>query len=119
MNTKSVMKISLYFAQSLIMEKSPVCRVIRHPWNGKRSRKASVGGSRKSPVLTREGGKDLGHLLLNTAETSHVYTDTKILNRLTGEYHIIANETTYDWLITTSNSNKKRVYATIRSSISW
>lgn len=100
------MKISLYFAQSLIMEKSPVCRVIQHPWNGKRSWKALVKTSRRSPRLTREGEKDLIYLLLKTAETLHFYTDTKILDRLTGEYHIIAKETTYDQLITSLTLTK-------------
>lgn len=94
------MKISLYFAQSLIMEKSPDCGVIQHSWQRTRSRKALLRTSRMSPRLTREEGEDLVCLLLKTAKMLGVYTDTIVLNRLTGEYRIIAKETAYDQLIT-------------------
>lgn len=53
-----------------------------------------------SPRLTREEGEDLVCLLLKTAKMLGVYTDTIVLNRLTGEYRIIAKETAYDQLIT-------------------
>lgn len=55
-----------------------------------------VDASGGSPRLAGGGERDLIDRLLKTAETVHVYTEAKILNRLTGEYHIIAKETTYD-----------------------
>lgn len=75
--------------------------------------------SKQAPRPTREGGNNLISLPWQTAETLHVYIDTKILNRLTGEYRVIAKEVTYDQLITSLTLNKKSFHATVLSSISW
>lgn len=75
--------------------------------------------SKQAPRPTREGGNNLISLPWQTTETLHVYIDTKILNRLTGEYRVIAKEVTYDQLITSLTLNKKSFHATVLSSISW
>lgn len=90
------MKISLYFAPSLIMEKSPACRVLWHPWHGKRSRKASVKTSHRSPGE----GKEPRPSTVENREMLDVDTDTEIFNWSTGEYQVIAEGTTSDQLIT-------------------
>lgn len=91
-----MMKISLYFAPSLIMEKSPACRVLQHPWHDKHSWKASVQTSHRSPGE----GKDPHPSPVENREMLDVDTDTKNFNWLPGEYHVIAEETTSDQLIT-------------------
>lgn len=91
-----MMKISLYFAPSLIMEKSPACRVLQHLWHDKHSWKASAKTSHRSPGE----GKEPHSSTVENREMLDVDTDTKNFNWLTGEYHVIAEETTSDPLIT-------------------
>lgn len=57
------------------------------------------------PWPKQAAGPQEKDLMLKMGGMLHVYTDTQILSGLTGEYHIIAEETTYDQLIASLTKN--------------